>query len=64
VLYPLPKDVIPIDSKEARGSILQIWGNFVVGLMVKSDGKSYPISNNLEFLILPIDLLDDSTIAP
>ena len=37
VLYPLPKEVIPMDSNPVNGSILNVCGSLTVGLSVKSD---------------------------
>ena len=63
-LYPLPKDETPTKSKDARESIFIICGNAALGLTVLSEGKSNPISLIWVFLILPIDLLEASIIAP
>ena len=54
VAYPLPTEAIPIDLIDARFSIFIIWGNPTVGLKVVSDGKLYPTSLILVFLICPI----------
>ena len=38
VLYPLPKEVTPIDSNPDNASIFKIWGNATSGLNVLSVG--------------------------
>ena len=38
ILNPLPKEVIPIDSTEARESILIVCGNKTLGFKVLSEG--------------------------
>ena len=37
-IYPLPKEVIPIDLNPVRGVILRTWGNISSGCKVESDG--------------------------
>ena len=37
-IYPLPKEVIPIDLNPVRGVILNICGNITSGCKVTSDG--------------------------
>ena len=64
VLYPLPNEDIPMDSKDRRASIFIICGIPTLGLNVKSEGKSNPISLIFTDLILPIEVPEDSNIAP
>ena len=62
--YPLPPEVIPINSNDANASISTNWGNSTVGLKVVSEGKLYPILLISVFLTCPIDVLTLSIIAP
>ena len=62
-LYPLPKEEIPIESNDAKGSTFAIWGRETLGLIVWSQGKSNPISLILVLFILPIDWLCTSNNA-
>ena len=62
--YPLPPELIPINSKDANASMSINWGNSTVGLRVVSEGKLYPILLISVFLICPIDVLAASIIAP
>ena len=61
---PLPNDVIPIDSKDARESILITWGKRTLGFRVLSDGYLNPISLIDMDFIDPISELKVSKIAP
>ena len=63
-VYPLPNEDIPIDSKDERGSTFTTCGIATLGLIVKSEGKSNPISLIFIDLILPIEVLEGSNIAP
>jgi hypothetical protein len=63
-VYPLPNEDIPIDSKDERGSTSITCGIAALGLIVKSDGKSNPISLIFTDLILPIEVLESFNIAP
>ena len=53
-----------MNSNEDKGSTFAICGRETIGLIVKSDGKSNPISLIFVFLIFPIDVLDGSSKAP
>ena len=64
LIYPLPADEIPTENTLDRLSKNSTWGKFVVGLKVVSDGKSYPISLILLFLIVPILAVYGLSIAP
>ena len=61
---PLPNDVMPTISNDAKESILIIWGRRILGLSVGSDGKLNPISSNIMFLREPTLELFVSKIAP
>ena len=61
---PLPNDVIPIDSKDARESILITWGKRTLGLRVLSEGYLNPISFIDIVFIDPIPDPKVSKIAP
>ena len=63
-VYPLPNEDIPIDSKDERGSTFTTCGIDTLGLIVKSEGKSKPISLIFTDLILPIEVLEGSNISP
>ena len=63
-VYPLPKEVTSIDSNEDSGSTFTTWGIDTLGLKVKSVGKLNPILLIRVFLIFPIEVLDNSNIAP
>ena len=62
-LYPLPAEEIPIEANDAKGSTFIICGRYTVGLTVLSEEKSNPISDIFVLLILPILVLEGSTIA-
>ena len=61
-VYPLPKEMISIDSNDDSGSIFTICGIDTLGLTVKSEGKLNPMSLILVVFIFPIELLDGSRI--
>ena len=63
-VYPLPREFIPIDSKEARVSISSIVPKLTSALTVVSTGKLYPILSILVLVTLPIVELATLTIAP
>ena len=63
-VYPLPKETTSIESNDDSGSTFITCGIATLGLTVKSEGKSKPISLILVVFILPIDLLVGSRIEP
>ena len=62
-VYPFPNEDIPIESKDERESTLITCGIATLGTIVKSDGKSNPISLIFIDLILPIEVLEGCSIA-
>ena len=64
MVYPLPLELIPIDSKDVYGDISHTVPKLTSGLTVVSTGKLYPIFSILVLTTLPIEVLPILMIAP